>query len=358
MMDIKIDFDYIKDFFYKKMDEGDIRKTRICGITMEYVRRNSYVDFAGILEYVKPYSNCPDIDYLIKKYTKLSRKKRISAKLYRKDCKIVQDIVNEINPSDIKPATGKFREVQERTIELAKKVLADVQENTDINVWFDGGTLLGAVRHKGFIPWDDDMDFALLRDDYNKLERYFADKYLTIDAGDWKKYEYPVKIKEVLKEHPNTIISLRTRFVHKIIFGTEKSFVFVDFFVWDYYNDYHNTVTLQSYSEHIKKILKSKKTYKEIFDVFDGEINKGKDIVKKSDVIMPGIDNTGFLHIKKKDLVRYADIFPLKKLKFEDWEFFAPANPHIYLKSLYNFYNKIPITGINIAHHTHTMNLK
>lgn len=63
------------------------------------------------------------------------------------------------------------------------RVLLKVCDENGLRVWAGYGTLLGCVRHKGFIPWDDDMDFVMMRDDYDKLRNLISTDEVEIPVG-------------------------------------------------------------------------------------------------------------------------------------------------------------------------------
>ena len=79
-----------------------------------------------------------------------------------------------------------LRKVQLRQLRIAKEIIRVCQKN-NIKVFMDSGTLIGAVRHKGFIPWDDDFDFGMLREDYERFNK-IATKELGNDFF-WQTWE-------------------------------------------------------------------------------------------------------------------------------------------------------------------------
>ena len=82
----------------------------------------------------------------------------------------------------VRPITDNEREKLQQTLLEMYKELAAVCQKYDLVPFLCGGSALGAVRHQGFIPWDDDLDLAMSRADYDKLRRVFkkelSDKYI------------------------------------------------------------------------------------------------------------------------------------------------------------------------------------
>ena len=76
--------------------------------------------------------------------------------------------------------TEKMKKVWAVELDLLCK-LDEVCRQMGLNYYLDSGSLLGAIREKGFIPWDDDIDVVMLRDDYEQLvnngQRYFEEPY-------------------------------------------------------------------------------------------------------------------------------------------------------------------------------------
>ena len=61
-----------------------------------------------------------------------------------------------------------LQEIHEVTLDVMDRIHRICEEN-DIRYTLMFGTLIGALRHQGFIPWDDDFDICMLREDYNRF---------------------------------------------------------------------------------------------------------------------------------------------------------------------------------------------
>jgi lipopolysaccharide cholinephosphotransferase len=211
--------------------------------------------------------------------------------------------------------------------------LKTVCDENDLHVWLHGGTLIGALRNNGFIPWDDDMDVGMTREDLELLckilknSNKYAIEYLYHDDNTFSR-AYQFKLKD--KQLPNYID----------IFVFDKCAVFdgqkgctaklseirsIRAQLVNAYTKSNNKVTAIDIGYwHFGPLTdKDKQTADTLINSYLAKLGN----VYKGNAYYYSIENYPFPY----PVILEERMFPLKKIKFEKIEFYIPNDPEYYL---------------------------
>lgn len=300
------------------------------------------IQYNELSETIRFLSLSQDIDETIKDL--IIKKHKYPQFTLNRDKKLLKEYLKNFNPGSIPPATGKYREHQLKLLDFSKTVIPVLEEN-GITPLLIGGTLLGAVRNNGFIPWDDDVDFEVLREDFEKLHKFVQKNYIYLDTSEVKDYQELLHIldKEVQK-NPNQIIFAQLPSSICAYRGTSlEDLQILDFFPRDYLNDNVSEKEYLKYRKSFNKALAKFSGYKDFFNLFEQELKNKKIYVNDSSLTVKSWGSYGFTHYEKTVPIKKEDIFPFKKILFEDYEFHTIQNPENYFKTMYGDWEHLPI---------------
>lgn len=236
-----------------------------------------------------------------------------------------------------------LRKAQMREVAILQEV-DKICKKHDIKYWIDFGTLLGAVRHGGFIPWDDDLDICMLSSDYTKFIETARN-----ELPDW----LFLQNKKTDPSYRRTICKVRdlnSLFIerHEDFMSPYKKGIFIDIF------------EVVEYPKVSRKMLRFLSKWAKKTDQFFNVpqyINFKNIAAGMTFPIIKLFINVlwGILHIRKSNNLGFRlehnpynsfiskdKIFPLSEIEFEGIMLPAPNDCDAVLKSYYKDYMKLP----------------
>lgn len=239
-------------------------------------------------------------------------------------------------------ATGEMRILQCGNL-FMMKALKKICDEIGVHFWLHGGTLIGGLRHQGFIPWDDDVDVGMTRHDLEKLKAacesdgefelnvYYHDDHTFSRAYQFKRRDQriPCFVDVFVFDFRRDTGDLEKKEIKNLI-DTEHSAMIRDFMALSprpraedigcYRFGPFNAADRAKADEIIESHLKR-------LDICE----------KDGDYIYYSIENYPFQY----PLMETEDIFPLQTIEFEGEEFEIPNNCEVFLKG-YGDYMNIP----------------
>ncbi|TRX66235.1 phosphorylcholine transferase LicD [Carboxylicivirga sp. M1479] len=233
------------------------------------------------------------------------------------------------------------------------RIVDEICREHDIKYWLTGGTLLGAIRHKGFIPWDDDADLAMSRKDYEKFLKIAPTKlpyglFFQSAKTDSKRTKW-VRIRD-----DYSTINLKNEQGKNY---TYHKGIFLDIFPYDIIDrDFYNTKVFYTrrFKKSKKTILKrSRLILQPISKVISWTVGPDKwknKILRRYLKRSPKYVATGIEVGDFHSVMRYHSVFPLSEINFLGNKFMAPNNPDHYLIDMFGNYMQLPAKEDRIVH--------
>ncbi len=261
----------------------------------------------------------------------------------------------------------KYRQYDDKTLEELHKVeieLLDefvrICDKYKLTYYLSGGTLLGAVRHKGFIPWDDDIDVSMFRRDYDKFievaQKEINSKYYLDSFETNKDYYLPfAKIKK-----NNTIFDEEesTNLLH-------HKGIYIDIFPLDNVKNNHKLGKVRALfvrtiveTMFYKLKIRSLKIVKHPILVFILSLLSKRSLMKWQKHLLTKNKNDSSMYVcalagsyaYEKELTLRSNFYPPKKVMFEGKEYNGMNDNDIYLSRLYGDYMKLPPKEKRVNH--------
>lgn len=239
------------------------------------------------------------------------------------------------------PEGSVLRDHQMRMLDILE-VVDRICQKYDIKYWLSSGTLLGAIRHGGFIPWDDDLDIEMLKEDYVKLLKILPNELpgnLSLQTSDTdKNYVAPyAKIRDLntqIKETGHKDQNYKFKGVYIDVFYLESvSPIFVRTA-----SRLHGWLYRLSYlkNDRLGVLYGVKRLYSLALTGFVYPLFRFFSCFSSKEELRQCL-GAGFLGTRVRE-----ELFPLKKVIFEGKNFWGPNNPDPYLRRLYGDYMKLP----------------